>query len=140
MNRCRWLLVLAAPTLMTTALLAQAPKQPPGKKLAPPTQPPRNADAVAEAQTPRQVEIKRPEQRTTDHDRRRAIVCEDRNADFTSAEKSAESGPHHWFDFYVDPLGADRPGITLKEVMENESAARPKVNADQRNCSKAATI
>jgi len=97
MNRRRWLLVLAAPTLMTAALLAQAPRQPaqpapksaqpaqPASKAAQPAQPrlpapaaqgqqpavqsQRNPDAVAEAQTPRQVEAKRPEQRTTDHDR-----------------------------------------------------------------------
>ena len=36
------------------------------------------------------------------------------------------------FDFYRDPLNADHPVTTLEEIMENESAARPKVNADQR--------
>jgi cytochrome c peroxidase len=125
------LIVLVAPTVLTAGLFAQTPKQPPAKK-APAAPPARATDAVAEAQTPRQVEVKRPEQRTTDHDRPERFSAKTAMPISPALKGQPKAGRVTGFDPYADPFGADHPGVTLKEVMENESAAKPKVMADQR--------
>jgi cytochrome c peroxidase len=89
-------------------------------------------DPAAEAVAVKQVEVKRPEQQLTDHDRSDKF-------DFTKpapVNESLEAQPNQGrilgFDFARDPLGATEPFTTLAEVMEKESAAREKVMADQR--------
>ena len=65
---CRTSVVICgAAAMIVASLWAQAPAQPKGAT--PQAQPKGQRDAVAEAQTPRRVEGKRPEQKLTDQDR-----------------------------------------------------------------------
>ena len=89
-------------------------------------------DPAAEAIAVRQVPIKRPEQRLTDHDRSDKF-------DFTkpaplnpALKEQPKQGRLLGFDFARDPLGAPEPFTTLQEIMQKESAARPEVMAAQR--------
>src|SRR5437868_2077509 len=98
----------------------------------PQAQPPRAADAVADAQTPRRVESTRPEQRTTDHDRSERFSAKNATPSSPVFKSQAKEGRITGFDFYRDPLNADHPMMTLQEIFNAESAARPQVNAAQR--------
>lgn len=96
---------------------------------APEPQTPR--DAVREAQTPRTAAAERPEQQKTDHDRSDAHKAANAPPASPAFKGQPKEGKITGFDFYKDPLGADRPGITFEEIMQKESAAKPKVMADQ---------
>lgn len=89
-------------------------------------------DAVAEAQTPREVPIERPEQKKTEHDR--SDIFDVRKAQPSSPvfEQQPKEGKISGFDFYRDPLNADRPYQDPAEIMQKESANKPKVMASQR--------
>jgi cytochrome c peroxidase len=96
------------------------------------TQPPPAKDAVAEAQRTAAAPVTRPEQRKTDHDN--SAVFDDGNARPSSpvfATQPAE-GKITGFDFFRDPLNAQRPHQALDEIMKKESAAKPGVMAAQR--------
>jgi len=97
-----------------------------------PGEPPRDHDAVAEAQAPRRTEKKRPEQELTDHDRAERFDPKLASPASPAFKSQAKEGRMTGFDFARDPLNADHPFMTLKEIMENESAARPNVTAAQR--------
>jgi cytochrome c peroxidase len=97
-----------------------------------PGQPPRDNDAVAEAASPRQSEKKRPEQELSDHDRAERFNPKNATPASPAFKSQAKEGRMSGFDFARDPLNADHPFMTLKEIMESESAARPKVTATQR--------
>jgi cytochrome c peroxidase len=94
-----------------------------------PTPPP---DAVKEAQTPKPVPASRPEQRKTEQDQPGKFDA--RNAPPSSPvfKNQPKEGKISGFDFFRDPLNADRPFQTFDEIMQKESAAKPKVMADQR--------
>jgi len=125
---------------------AQAVVQPPGNQPATiqvdgprqglpqelPGAPPRNNDAVAEAQTARRTEAKRPEQQIRDHDRPERFAAKSASPASPAFKGQAKEGRMSGFDFARDPLNADHPYMTLKEVMTNEAAARPKVMAEQK--------
>jgi cytochrome c peroxidase len=97
-----------------------------------PGQPPRDNDAVAEAQSPRRTEKNRPEQELTDHDRAERFDPKQATPASPAFKNQAKEGRMSGFDFARDPLNADHPFMTLKAIMENESAARPRVTAAQR--------
>jgi cytochrome c peroxidase len=99
-------------------------KQPAKGKAAP--------DAVTETQTPREVPIERPEQKKTKHDN--SNVFEPRNALPTtkSLKDQTDEGQMLGFDFYLDPLGAAKPGLTFEDVYKAGVEAKPKVMATQR--------
>ena len=79
-----------------------------------------------------QVPIERPEQKVTEHDRSPAFDIT-KPAPINEALKTQpKAGRITGFDFARDPLNADKPFTTFEEVMQKESAARPKVTAAQR--------
>ena len=81
---------------------------------------------MAEAQTPRRVEAKRPEQRLTDHDRPDRFSAKTATPSSPAFKDQPKEGKITGFDFYRDPLNASRPEMTLEEIMKNESAAGPR--------------
>lgn len=89
-------------------------------------------DAVEEAQTPRQVARKRPEQKLSKHDGSDRFKAE--NAPETSPfEDQPEKGRVDGFDFYRDPLNAKEPKQTFEEIMEADKQAKPEVMAKQKD-------
>jgi cytochrome c peroxidase len=90
------------------------------------------SDAVQDAQTPRQVEAKRPEQQKNNHDQ--STIFEGANAPASSPvlESQPDQGKMLGFDFARDPLNAKRPMQPPEEIMKNDIAEKPKVTAAQR--------
>ena len=91
-----------------------------------------HADVVAQAQTPRDVPTTRPEQKLTEHDKSNVFTFSAAEASSPDFKGQPNDGQNNGFDFYRDPLGAPKPGVTLKEVMDKESAAKPGVMQRQR--------
>lgn len=90
------------------------------------------ADAVAEAQTPRQVRVTRPEQRTTAHDQSAAFGPTNASPSSPAFKNQPEDGRVTGFDFFRDGLNAKKPMQTFEETMRADVAARPKVMQTQR--------
>ncbi len=89
-------------------------------------------DAVAEAQTPKDVPMERPEQKKTAHDLS-DIFAPNNALPITGAlANQTDNGRMPGFDFYRDPLGAMKPGMTFEDVYKAGVAAKPKVMATQR--------
>src|ERR1700732_853133 len=86
---------------------------PQGARSQPPTGDAR-ADAIAVAQTPKEAQIERPEQKKTAHDL--SDVFNPSNALPTSEAliDQQDRGQILGFDFYRDPLGAMNPGLTFE--------------------------
>jgi cytochrome c peroxidase len=89
-------------------------------------------DAVADAQTPREVEATRPEQKKTAHDRSEMFAASNAVPSSPAFADQPEKGQLQGFDFYRDPLDAKRPMQTFEEIMRADVAAKPKVMATQR--------
>jgi cytochrome c peroxidase len=92
----------------------------------------RSGDAVADAQTPREVPAERPEQKKTAHDQSDVFAP---NKAVPSSEALADQPDHGGmigFDFYRDPLGAMKPGLTFDELYRTLSANKPRVTVRQR--------
>jgi cytochrome c peroxidase len=109
---------------LVTAWCAPAPAQTQQK------QAPR--DPVVEAQTPKNVLAQRPEQKKTAHDTSDIFG-------FGNAEPSSEAltdqpdhGGMYGFDFYRDPLGAMRPGMTFDDIYKAGVDAKPKTTSRQK--------
>ena len=115
---------VAAYCIVTCAALAQTRN--------PGTPSPTQRDAVQEAQTTQPVQMNRPEQQKTEHDN--SPLFQPANAKpLTSALKSQpKEGRITGFDFYRDPLNADRPQQSPDEIMQKEIAQKPNVMAAQR--------
>jgi cytochrome c peroxidase len=97
---------------------------------------PRNGDAppdaVAEAQTPKEVPVERPEQKKTAHDLS-DVFAQSKAPPITEAlVNQTDQGQMLGFDFYRDPLGAMKPGMTFEDIYKAGVAAKPKVMATQR--------
>jgi hypothetical protein len=89
-------------------------------------------DAIADAQTPREVPVERPEQRKTAHDCS-DIFAPGKALPTTGAQvNQTDQGQMRGFDFYLDPLGAMKPGTTFEDVYRAGMAGKPKVMATQR--------
>jgi cytochrome c peroxidase len=89
-------------------------------------------DAIADAQTPREVPVERPEQKKTAHDLS-DIFAPSKALPITEALlNQTDQGQMRGFDFYRDPLGAMKPGTTFEDVYRAGVAAKPKVMATQR--------
>lgn len=90
------------------------------------------SDAIAVAQSPSEVPIERPEQKKTAHDLSdefssgRALPTSEALVD------QQDGGQFLGFDFYTDPLGAMKPGMTFEDVYKALVANKPKVMATQR--------
>lgn len=89
------------------------------------------ADAVEEAQTQRQAENKRPEQKLSKHDLSDAFAA-DNASESSPFEDQPEKGRLNGFDFVRDPLNAARPGQTFDEIMAADKKAKADVTATQK--------
>jgi cytochrome c peroxidase len=104
---------------------SQEPKTNPPKGEAPP-------DAAAEAQTPKEVPVERPEQKKTPHDLS-DIFAPSKALPITGAlVNQTDQGQMLGFDFYRDPLGALKPGMTFEDIYKAGVAGKAKVMATQR--------
>jgi cytochrome c peroxidase len=92
----------------------------------------RSDDAVAEAQTARAVPIERPEQKQTEHDRSDLFNAPKARPSSSVFEDQPKEGQISGFDFYRDPLNADKPNQDPAEIVKKESANKPKVMEAQR--------
>src|SRR5271170_5279792 len=115
---------VALGALAGSLVLLSAPQ---GARSQPPTD-----DAIAVAQTSKEAPIERPEQKKTAHDL--SDVFNPSNALPTSEAliDQQDRGQMLGFDFYRDPLGAMKPGMTFEDVYKAAVAAKPKVMATQR--------
>src|SRR6185312_4492094 len=89
-------------------------------------------DAVAQAQETRTVPIERPEQRKTDHDRSAIFDAQKARSSSPAFLDQPRDGKNSGFDFYRDPLGAEKPLQEPDEIMKKDIAAKPKVMETQR--------
>src|SRR3984893_5118195 len=90
------------------------------------------ADAIAVAQTSKEAPMERPEQKKTAHDL--SDVFNPSNALPTSEAliDQQDRGQMLGFDFYRDPLGATKPGMTFEDFFKAGVANKPKAMATQR--------
>lgn len=89
-------------------------------------------DAVAEAQTPNHVPVERPEQTKTKHDNSGVFKPASALPTTKALSDQKDEGQMLGFDFYLDPLGAMKPGMTFEDVYKAGVEAKPKVMATQR--------
>src|SRR5262249_20076259 len=88
-------------------------------------------DAVAAAQTPREIPAERPEQKKTAHDLSDIFTPSKAQPSSEALTDQAEHGKMNGFDFYRDPLGAMKPGTTFEEIFRAAVAEKPKVKERQ---------
>jgi len=88
-------------------------------------------DAVQEAQTPRQVQVTRPEQQPTPHDQSDIFSATNAPPSSPVFETQPDQGKMLGFDFARDPLNAKQPMQPAEEIMKNDIADKPKVTAAQ---------
>src|SRR3954466_13862062 len=90
------------------------------------------ADAVQDFQSPRAAPATRPEQQLTDHDQSEVFKATSAPPDSPAMKDQPKEGKITGFDFYRDPLNADKAMTTFEQVMAQDVAERPKVNDAQR--------
>jgi cytochrome c peroxidase len=90
------------------------------------------SDAVNEAQTPRTVQQKRPEQKKTDQDSPDRVAASNAMPSSTAFKNQPEEGKMKGFDFYIDPLNAKKPREKFEDIMKADEEARPKVMDSQK--------
>jgi cytochrome c peroxidase len=127
MRNPRTLLAAVALAALACGVTLTVSSQERGKS--PPAKPPH--DAVADAQTPRDVHAERPEQQKNDHDRSGLFAAENARQSSTAFSDQPEQGRITGFDFYRDPLNAKKPMQTFEEGMKADVAMKPKVMAKQ---------
>jgi len=111
--------------LVLLAHSQEAKTKSPAKETAPP-------DAVAEAQTPKEVPVERPEQKKTEHDLSDVFAPGKAPPTTGALVNQTDQGQMLGFDFYRDPLGAMKPGTTFEDVYKAGVAGKPKAMATQR--------
>jgi cytochrome c peroxidase/peptidoglycan hydrolase-like protein with peptidoglycan-binding domain len=89
-------------------------------------------DAVHEAQTPRAVPVQRPEQQQSAHDRSGVFAAAQALPASQALNMQPDQSKILGFDFYRDPLNAQRPMQTFDEIMQADVQAKPQVMAAQR--------
>jgi cytochrome c peroxidase len=89
-------------------------------------------DAVAGAQTPREVSVERPEQKKTTHDLSDVFAQSKAPPSTEALVNQADQGQMLGFDFYRDPLGAMKPGMTFEDIYKAGVKGKSKVMATQR--------
>jgi cytochrome c peroxidase len=94
--------------------------------------PPRPRDAIAEAQTSKEVPAERPEQRKTAHDLSDIFAPSKAAPSSEALTDQPEHGGTNGFDLYRDPAGAMKPGTTFEENFKAAVANKPTVLARQR--------
>ena len=99
------------------------------------SQPPTNEappDAIAEAQTPKEAPVERPEQKKTAHDLSDVFNPSNAVPSSEALTNQQDRGEMRGFDFYRDPLGAMRPGMTFEDFYKAGVANKAEVRATQR--------
>jgi hypothetical protein len=99
------------------------------------SQPPTNEappDAIAQAQTPKEAPMERPEQKKTAHDLSDVFNPSNAVPSSEALTNQTDRGQMLGFDFYRDPLGATRPGMTFDDFYRAGVANKPQVTATQR--------
>jgi cytochrome c peroxidase len=90
------------------------------------------ADAIAVAQTAKEAPIERPEQKKTAHDLSDVFAPSNASPSSEALVHQQDRGEMLGFDFYRDPLGATKPGMTFEDFYKAGVAGKPKVMATQR--------
>src|SRR5439155_15573262 len=93
---------------------------------------PRPHDAIADAQTPRDVPAERPEQKKNAHDVSDVFAPDKALPTTRALANQADQGQFLGFDLYRDPVGAMKPGMTFEQVFKALTDVKPKVMATQR--------
>jgi cytochrome c peroxidase len=122
-------LCFVATALIVCTLGAYAQQQ---KKTTKPADSKRTKDAVEDAQTPTKVSTARPEQKKSTHDTSDIFDADNALPASSAFKDQPKDGKITGFDFFRDPLNAERPKQTLDEIMEAESAAKAQVMDDQK--------
>ncbi len=94
--------------------------------------PPKSNDAVADAQTPRDVPRDRPEQKMSKHDNADAFKPNTPAPLSRAVNEQPNKGRVDGFDFARDPFGSEKPKMTFEEVMKADVADKAKIMAEQR--------
>jgi cytochrome c peroxidase len=89
-------------------------------------------DAIAEAQTPKEAPMERPEQKKTAHDLSDVFKPSNASPSSEALTNQQDRGEMPGFDFYRDPLGAMKPGMTFEDVYKAGVANKAEVMATQR--------
>jgi cytochrome c peroxidase len=89
-------------------------------------------DAIAEAQISRETPIERPEQRKTPHDLSDIFKSNNASPSSEALINQQDHGEMPGFDFYRDPLGAMKPGMTFEDIYKAGVANKAEVMATQR--------
>jgi hypothetical protein len=89
-------------------------------------------DAIAEAQTPREAPMERPEQKKTAHDLSDVFKPSNAVPSSEALSHQQDRGEMPGFDFYRDPLGAMKPGMTFEDFYQAGVANKAEVTATQR--------
>src|SRR5688500_8455353 len=84
-------------------------------------------DAVEDVQTPREVEVRRPEQKKTEHDQSDAFDPAKAPKSSPVLDTQPEKGELRGFDFARDPLNAKEPMQSPADIMKQDIADKPKV-------------
>jgi cytochrome c peroxidase len=92
---------------------------------------PASSDAVARAQQPSPVQVSRPEQKKTAHDESDVFKATNAKPSSPVTNDQPKQGKISGFDFYRDPLNADRPNQPPEEIVQKETANKPAVMAAQ---------
>ncbi|HEV7867271.1 MAG TPA: cytochrome B6 [Chthoniobacteraceae bacterium] len=89
-------------------------------------------DPILEAQTPRKVDAKRPEQTLSAHDKSDVFKSDAAPMSSEVLKTQPDEGMVKGFDFFRDPLNAKRPMQTPEEITAEDKAMKPKVMEAQR--------
>jgi hypothetical protein len=99
------------------------------------SQPPTNVappDAIAQAQTPKEAPVERPEQKKTAHDLSDVFNPTNAVPSSEALTNQTDRGQMNGFDFYRDPLGATRPGMTFDDFYRAGVTNKAQVAATER--------
>lgn len=92
----------------------------------------RRPDAVEDAQTPRAVAQRRPEQSKTEKDEAGRFKADAAQPSSVVLKEQPDEGKILGFDFYRDPLNAKKPMEKPEEITAKDIADRPKVMEAQK--------
>ena len=88
------------------------------------------ADAIAEAQTPKEVPVERPEQKKTAHDLSDIFAPKQALPSSEALVNQTDEGRYLGFDAYHDPLGAMKPGMTFEQLYKAAVAGKAEGHGD----------
>src|SRR4029077_21128395 len=90
------------------------------------------SDPIVQAQTPKEAPMERPEQKKAAHDLSDVFNPSNAVPSSEALTNQQDRGEMRGFDFYRDPLGAMRPGMTFEDFYKAGVANKAEVEATQR--------